>query len=88
MSAIGRILLDRGWQVSGSDAKASRVLTGLDARGASTAVGQRAENLDLLPGGPSVVVVSTAIRPDNPEVLAAHASAASRWSAGPTPSRH
>jgi UDP-N-acetylmuramate--alanine ligase len=73
MSAIGRILLDRGWQVSGSDAKASRVLTGLDARGASTAVGQRAENLDLLPGGPSVVVVSTAIRPDNPEVLEAHA---------------
>jgi UDP-N-acetylmuramate--alanine ligase len=71
MSAIGRILLDRGFAVSGSDAKASRVLTGLDARGASTAVGQRAENLDLLPGGPTAVVVSSAIRPDNPEVLAA-----------------
>lgn len=72
MSGIGRILLDRGFAVSGSDAKASRVLTGLAARGAATAVGQRAENLDLLPGGPSAVVVSSAIRPDNPEVLAAH----------------
>jgi UDP-N-acetylmuramate--alanine ligase len=73
MSAIGRILLDRGWQVSGSDAKASRVLTGLDARGAVTMVGQRAENIDLLPGGPTAVVVSSAIHPDNPEVLEAHA---------------
>lgn len=73
MSAIARILVDRGLPVSGSDAKGSHVLTGLTARGVLTAIGQHAENLDLLPGGPTAVVVSTAIRPDNPEVLAARA---------------
>lgn len=71
MSAIARILADRGLQVSGSDAKGSHVLTGLTGRGVLTAIGQRAENLDLLPGGPTAVVVSTAIRSDNPEVVAA-----------------
>jgi UDP-N-acetylmuramate--alanine ligase len=71
MSAIAAVLLDRGLQVSGSDAKASHALTGLQARGAEVVVGQRRENLDLLPGGPSAVVVSTAIRADNPEVVEA-----------------
>ncbi|MEO5832029.1 MAG: UDP-N-acetylmuramate--L-alanine ligase [Nakamurella sp.] len=71
MSAIARILLDRGLAVSGSDAKGSHIVTGLTARGVRTAIGQRAENLDLLDGGPTAVVVSTAIRPDNPELLAA-----------------
>jgi UDP-N-acetylmuramate--alanine ligase len=71
MSAIATVLLDRGLQVSGSDAKSSHALTGLDARGAIVAIGQRAENLDLLPGGPTAVVVSTAIRPDNPEIVEA-----------------
>ncbi|MEO7124763.1 MAG: UDP-N-acetylmuramate--L-alanine ligase [Nakamurella sp.] len=71
MSAIATVLLDRGALVSGSDAKGSHALTGLKARGALIAVGQRAENLDLMPGGPTAVVVSTAIRPDNPEVLEA-----------------
>lgn len=73
MSAIARILADRGLAVSGSDAKASRALTGLETRGVRTAVGQRPENLDLLPGGAHSVVISTAIRPDNPELLAARA---------------
>jgi len=71
MSAIARILADRGLPVSGSDAKGSHVLTGLTLRGVRTAIGQAAANLDLLDGGPTVVVISTAIRPDNPEVLAA-----------------
>lgn len=71
MSAIATILLDRGTLVSGSDAKGSHALTGLTARGAITAIGQRAENLNLLPGGPTAVVVSTAIRPDNPEIAEA-----------------
>ena len=71
MSAIARILADRGLPVSGSDAKGSRVLTGLAGRGVLTAVGHSAENLDLLPGGPTVVVISTAIRLTNPEVVQA-----------------
>ena len=71
MSAIARILADRGLPVSGSDAKGSHVLTGLAQRGVLTAVGHDAANLDLLPGGPTVVVVSTAIRLTNPEVVEA-----------------
>ncbi len=71
MSAIATLLLDRGAEVSGSDAKSSHALTGLGARGALVRVGQRAENLDLLPGGPTAVVVSTAIHADNPEVVEA-----------------
>src|ERR1700710_3154237 len=68
MSAIARILADRGLPVSGSDAKGSHVLTGLAQRGVLTAVGHAAANLDLLPGGPTAVVLSTAIRFSNPEV--------------------
>jgi UDP-N-acetylmuramate--alanine ligase len=74
MSGIARILADRGFAVSGSDTRNSPVLDGLSARGVRTAVGHAAGNLELLPGGPTAVVVSTAVRPDNPEVLAARAA--------------
>ncbi|WP_166351468.1 UDP-N-acetylmuramate--L-alanine ligase [Phytoactinopolyspora limicola] len=67
MSGIARILLARGIDVSGSDAKDSGVLTGLRALGASTHVGHAAENL----GEADTVVVSTAIRETNPEVVEA-----------------
>lgn len=72
MSGIARILLDRGLAVSGSDAKESPTLMTLRAQGAEIAVGQSADNLDLLGrDGPSAVVVSSAIREDNPELAAA-----------------
>lgn len=74
MSGIARILADRGFAVSGSDARDSTVLAGLTACGVRTAVGHAAANLELLPGGPTAVVVSTAVRPDNPEVRAAQAA--------------
>jgi len=74
MSGIARILADRGFAVSGSDARDSPMLAGLAARGVLTAVGHDAANLRLLTGGPTAVVVSTAVRPDNPEVLAARAA--------------
>lgn len=74
MSGIARILADRGFAVSGSDARDSPVLAGLADRGVHTAVGHSATNLRLLPGGPTAVVVSTAVRPDNPEVVAARAA--------------
>lgn len=73
MSGIARILLDRGAAVSGSDAKESSTLMTLRAQGARIAVGQAAANLDLLDGGPSAVVVSSAIKPDNPELAEAQA---------------
>jgi UDP-N-acetylmuramate--alanine ligase len=71
MSGIARILLDRGAAVSGSDAKESSTLMTLRAQGARVAVGQAAGNLDLLDGGPTAVVVSSAIKPDNPELVEA-----------------
>ncbi|WP_367136713.1 UDP-N-acetylmuramate--L-alanine ligase [Saccharothrix sp. HUAS TT1] len=76
MSGIARILLARGAQVSGSDAKDSRTVLALRAQGAAIAVGHDGANLDQLPGGPTAVVVSTAIREDNPELVAARARGA------------
>lgn len=71
MSGIARILLDRGGRVSGSDAKDSRAFLTLRAHGARIEVGQRAQNLDVFGDPPSAVIVSTAIKEDNPELVAA-----------------
>ncbi|MEV0948759.1 UDP-N-acetylmuramate--L-alanine ligase [Rhodococcus sp. NPDC049939] len=72
MSGIARILLARGGQVSGSDAKESRGVLALRARGAQVRIGHSASSLDLLPGGPTVVVTTQgAIPKDNPELVEA-----------------
>lgn len=71
MSGIARILLARGGQVSGSDAKDSRAFLTLRAQGARIGIGQRPENLDAFGAAPSAVVVSTAIKDTNPELVAA-----------------
>jgi UDP-N-acetylmuramate--alanine ligase len=72
MSGIARILLDRGGQVSGSDAKESRGVAALTARGADIRIGHDASALDMLPGGPTVVVSTHAAIPkDNPELVEA-----------------
>ena len=68
MSGIARILLARGATVSGSDAKDSLALHALSALGATVHVGHSA---DHVPDDVDVVVVSSAIRPSNPEVVAA-----------------
>ena len=72
MSGIARILLDRGAAVSGSDAKESRGVAALRARGARVAIGHDAANLDLLPGGPTAVITTHAAIPKtNPELVEA-----------------
>lgn len=72
MSGIARILLARGGQVSGSDAKESRGVLALRARGAQVRIGHDASALDLIPGGPTVVVTTHAAIPkDNPELVEA-----------------
>ncbi|TSD47898.1 UDP-N-acetylmuramate--L-alanine ligase [Rhodococcus sp. KBS0724] len=72
MSGIARILLSRGGLVSGSDAKESRGVLALRARGAQVRIGHDADALDLLPGGPTVVVTTHAAIPkDNPELVEA-----------------
>ena len=67
LSAIARIMLERGIEVSGSDGADSRVLRGLEEAGARVHVGHAADQV----GDAAAVVVSTAVREDNPEVVAA-----------------
>jgi UDP-N-acetylmuramate--alanine ligase len=70
MSGIARIMLARGIGVSGSDSMPSAMLDDLHAQGARVRVGHEAANLgDLGPG--DTLVVSSAIRPDNPELAEA-----------------
>ena len=66
-SALAHLYLDRGDTVSGSDASESPVLEALRQEGAQIAKGHNAANV----GEPDLVVVSTAIREDNPELVAA-----------------
>jgi UDP-N-acetylmuramate--alanine ligase len=67
MSGIAEVLVNLGYQVSGSDLSRNAVTDRLAALGARIAIGHAAENID----GANAVVVSTAVRSDNPEVLAA-----------------
>src|SRR5512147_97305 len=67
MSGIAEVLLNLGYKVSGSDLKSSPVTQRLGSLGASIFEGHRAENV----AGAEVVVISSAVRPDNPEVTAA-----------------
>jgi len=69
MSGIARIMLAKGISISGSDAKDSAVLSGLKTLGAQVFVGHDATNL----GDADVLVVSSAIDPTNPEIIAAQA---------------
>jgi UDP-N-acetylmuramate--alanine ligase len=68
MSGIAEVLLNLGYKVSGSDLRKSAVTTRLVSLGASISEGHRAENI----AGAEVVIISSAVRRDNPEVLAAH----------------
>jgi UDP-N-acetylmuramate--alanine ligase len=70
MSAIAKVLHERGAKVSGSDLKRSPTLTTLEAMGAAVKVGHSAELVD----GADVVVVSSAIPETNPELSRARAS--------------
>jgi UDP-N-acetylmuramate--alanine ligase len=67
MSAIARVLLARGFEISGSDIKELPVLAALRAMGARIAVGYDAGNVH----DPASVVVHSAIRDSNPELRAA-----------------
>jgi UDP-N-acetylmuramate--alanine ligase len=72
MSGIARILLDRGGLVSGSDAKESRGVIALRARGAEIRIGHDPSALDMLAGGPTAVVTTHAAIPKtNPELVEA-----------------
>ena len=67
MSGIAEVMHHLGYKVQGSDKNDSYVTEGLRKRGIPVMIGQSADNL----GDAAVVVCSTAIRDDNPEVQAA-----------------
>jgi len=69
MSGIAEVLLNLGHKVQGSDLSDSANVKRLREKGATVFIGHDAENL----GAAAVVVVSTAIKRDNPEVVAARA---------------
>ena len=68
MSGIAEVLLTLGYSVSGSDVKPSAITERLAGLGATVYEGHRAEQVE----GAHVVVVSSAVKPDNPEVVEAH----------------
>jgi UDP-N-acetylmuramate--alanine ligase len=67
MCGIAEVLLNLGYQVSGSDLKVSPVTARLESFGAQIFIGHRAENAEQA----DVLVVSSAINPANPEVASA-----------------
>ena len=69
MSGIAEVLHNLGYSVQGSDIADGANVRRLRESGISVAVGHDARNL----GNSQVVVVSTAVKPDNPEVQAARA---------------
>ena len=69
MSGIAEILRNLGYSVQGSDIAESANVKRLRAQGIPVAIGHRAENL----GDAAVVVVSSAVKADNPEVTTARA---------------
>jgi len=69
MSGIAEVMHNLGYQVQGSDAAESANVSRLRGLGIQVAIGQSADNL----GAARVVVVSSAIKPDNPEMVEARA---------------
>src|SRR5512142_1643323 len=67
MSGIAEVLLTLGYKVSGSDLRLSPTTGRLVGLGAAVHEGHRAENVS----GAEVVVISSAVRPDNAEVTEA-----------------
>lgn len=70
MCGIAEVLLNQGYKVSGSDMVSSKITTRLSDLGAVIYQGHSAKNVD----GVDVVVVSSAIDPENPEVSTARSS--------------
>jgi UDP-N-acetylmuramate--alanine ligase len=67
MSGIAELLLNLGYQVSGSDLKHNPTIERLAALGGVIGIGHNAENVH----GTNVVIISSAVRSDNPEVVEA-----------------
>ena len=69
MSGIAEVLLNQGYTISGSDLGESAATRRLQTMGAQVSIGHDAAHIQ----GADCIVTSTAVRADNPEVVAAHA---------------
>ena len=69
MSGIAEVLVNLGYQVSGSDLARNAAIQRLAGLGVTVSIEHRQENVE----GADAVVVSSAVRPDNPELVAARA---------------
>jgi UDP-N-acetylmuramate--alanine ligase len=67
MSGIAEVMHNLGYKVQGSDMRESAVVESLRAKGIPVTIGQKAENVE----GVAVLVISTAVKRTNPEVVAA-----------------
>ena len=70
MSGLAQILVEEGFKISGSDMKESAMTRALEDKGIRIFYGQKAENITSL-GTINAVVYTAAVRPDNPEFVAA-----------------
>jgi len=70
MNGIAEVLLNQGYQISGSDINENAAIKRLMAQGAKVSLGHAAENIDAA----DVIVTSTAVKESNPEVIAARAA--------------
>ncbi|MBE9551152.1 MAG: UDP-N-acetylmuramate--L-alanine ligase, partial [Proteobacteria bacterium] len=70
MSGIAELLINLGYEVSGSDLVSSNITTRLASLGARVYEGHLSDHIE----GADVVVISSAVRADNPEVVASRAS--------------
>src|ERR1700741_3421298 len=68
MSGIAEVLLNLGYTVTGSDLKRTETVVRLEGLGAKVFIGHAEANV----GDTDVVVISSAVRKDNPEVIAAN----------------
>ena len=69
MSGIAEVLLNQGYTISGSDLGESATTRRLESLGATVCIGHEAKHIE----GADAIVTSTAVKADNPEVVAAHA---------------
>jgi UDP-N-acetylmuramate--alanine ligase len=67
MGALASLILAKGFEVSGSDVKENSIIQDLRAKGARIRIGHHADHVR----GADIVIFSSAIHPDNPEMLRA-----------------
>src|SRR4051794_39069203 len=67
MSGLAKFLLELGYKVSGSDIKDGPAMFSISGQGGTVYIGHNAENIEKA----SLVVVSSAIKTDNPEIVEA-----------------